>query len=281
MTAYRPRQVDQLDGSRFAGSNCTAASAAVALDRETLGRKTSTGAIIRNWTYDTVGGLRQSQVVDALERAYGVELDLDLGVATADAFKRLDAGHGMMLAGQSSATRGTKWSASETFGGNHQWFLNERRANSQVFGGREHLVYDPLADGRRDGIAQSPFWIPEPLVLLFASRLNVSANPDTNYFPLGPGKLYAVFTHDTEPHLVLRYGATVIKPPNRKTINVPKGERANVRSGPGRKYRLLNTRADGGTFVAFQVTTKGEKLGRSSRWFGNIDGDRWIHRSGF
>jgi len=277
MSTYRPRQVNQLDGSRYAGLNCTAAAGAMALDRETLGKKTSTGAIIRNWTGDTVGGLRQQQVADAIERAYGVELDVRTNIPTADALALLDKGHGMMLAGASAATINTKWRASETFKGNHQWFVNERR---KVTGGYEHLVFDPLADGRRTGIADSPFWMPEAIVLDFAKRLNVSATPDQNYVPLGPGRFYAVFTHDTEPHLTLRYGASAITPVI-KVVKVPTGQQANVRSGPGTEYKVINRAPNGSRFRACQVKTNGQLLAGSRKWFGNIDGTRWLHVTAF
>ena len=38
----RPAQVDQLDGSRYAGLNCNCAAAAMALDRHTLGEHRTT-----------------------------------------------------------------------------------------------------------------------------------------------------------------------------------------------------------------------------------------------
>ena len=277
VTAYRPKFVKQLDGSKYAGLNCTCAAGAMALDRDTLGHKTSTGAIIRNWTGDTVGGTRQVQVADAIERAYGVELDVETPILTADALRRLDAGQGMMLAGQSAATRGTKWQASETFTGNHQWYDNERRKNSSVAGGYEHLIYDPLADGRRAGIAQSPMWIPENVVLDFARRLDI----DGLGTRLGYGRFYAVFTHDTEPHLVLRYGGTALKPPQVKTIHVPAGHKANVRRRPTTEAAIVNRKANGSTFTAYQVTKTGQSLGGSRTWYGNIDGSRWLHVTSF
>lgn len=273
MTAYRPKFVKQLDGSKYAGLNCTCAAGAMALDRETLGKKTSTGAIIRNWTGDTVGGTRQQQVADAIERAYNVELDVVTPIAINTAMARLDKGEGMMLAGQEGATHGTKWQASETFTGNHQWYINERRKTSTS---HEHLVYDPLADGRRAGIAQSPFWIPESYVLDFAKRLDV----DGNGHRLGPGLFYAVFTHDTEPHLVLRYGGVAIGR-SAKTIKVPTGQRANVRTGPATTYKIAYTLANGRTFIAYQVTNAGQSLNGSRTWYGNIDGTRWTHASSF
>lgn len=199
--AYRPAQVNQLDGSQYQGLNCTCAVGAMALDRTTLGGKRSTGAVIRQATGDTKGGTTQRQVADAIFNKWSVMLQVNTPFPIDQAWKYLDEGQGIMLAGQASATRGTKWQADENFGGNHQWFDNERRKNSQVAGGYEHLIFDPLADGRRPGIAKSPFWIPEAYVHQFTSRLNVAANPASNYVALGLNQVYAAFTRDTEPYL--------------------------------------------------------------------------------
>lgn len=201
MTAYRPAFVKQLDGSLYEGLNCTTAAGAMALDRHTLGAKTSTGSIIRKATGDTKDGTTQRQVADAILNKYGQKLDVNTPFPIATTWRYLDEGKGLMLAGQESATRGTRWQGSETFGGNHQWWDNERRRNSQVSGGWEHLIFDPLADGRRPGIAHSPFWVPEGIVHQFTTRLNVSSSPETHYVALGPNSVYVVFTKDTEPHL--------------------------------------------------------------------------------
>jgi hypothetical protein len=282
MSTYLPTFVKQLDGSTFAGSNCNCAVAAMALDRETLGRDTTTGKRVRQLTGDTSGGTTQRQVVDALMRGWDADLDLSLNIKTADALKRLDSGQGMMLAGQSSATRGTKWQASETFGDNHQWWCNERRKNSQVAGGYQWLIMDPLGDGRRPGIADfsEGLWLPQEVVLSFARRLNVSATPDKTYVPIGVGKFYAVFTHDTEPHLVLRKGALEISPSRVMVVKVPKGQQANVRSGPSTAHKIINRAPNGSRFRACQ-RIKGTVLGGDATWFGNIDNTRWLHASSF
>jgi len=277
MTAYRPTFVKQLDGSQYQGLNCTCAAGAMALDRDTLGRKKSTGAAIRKLTGDTTGGTRQVQVANAIENAYGVHLDVETPILTTTALARLDRGEGMMLAGQSGATKGTKWQASETFTGNHQWYDNERRRNSQVSGGWEHLIFDPLADGRRAGIAKSPMWIPQAVVLDFAKRLDL----DGHGTRLGSGQFYAVFTHDTEPHLVLRYGGVALNPPQRKIIKVPTGQRANIRTRPTTAAPIAYTRANGMAWNAYQKTTTGQLLAGSRVWYGNIDGTRWAHVTAF
>jgi len=272
VTAYRPRFVKQLDGSQFAGVNCTCAAGAMALDRDTLGKKTSTGAIIRNWTGDVVGGTRQQQVADAIKQAYHVTLDVQTPIPFVTAMGRLDKGEGMMLAGQSAATRGTKWSASETFGGNHQWYVNERRKTAT---GYEWLVYDPLADGRRPGIAQSPMWIPEHVCLDFARRLDVGGHE------LGYGHFFAVFTKDTEPHVILKFDGT-------PTIPFPdhcRGRKGSsdiarrIRPGPGTQYAPIQLLNVGQAFTAYQWAN-GSTVDGLMRWYGDESGTRWIAASG-
>ena len=277
MTAYRPAFVKQLDGSRFAGTNCTCAAGAMALDRDTLGKKRSTGAIIRSLTGDTSGGTNQRQVAAAIEGHYGIQLDVKADISYADGLKRLDAGEGMMLAGAERATHGTKWEASPTFMGNHQWFDNERRKNSQVAGGYEHLIYDPLADGRRAGIAKSPFWVPENVVFDFARRLDLNGNGTL----LGYGKFWSVFTHDTEPHFVARYGGVRLSPAQVKVIKVPSGLKANERSRPTTAASRTRALANGTKWTAYQKTTTGQLLAGSRVWYGNIDGTRWLHVTAF
>lgn len=284
MTTYLPRFVPQLDGSPYQGLNCTCAVGAMAVDRETLGAKTTTGARVRQMTHDTSGGTTQRQVVNAVNANFDTGLELALNISTNDALKRLDSGEGMMLAGRSSVTRGTRWQESETFGGNHQWWDNERRRNSQAAGGWEHRIYGPLGDGRRAGIANfAPhgLWIPQAVVLDFAHRLNVSTDPDHSYVPLGYGKLYAAFTQDTEPHLELHWGGHPIVPPKAMYIKVPTGQRANKRTRPNLTGRVVDQMRNGERFNAYQKTIKGQNLGGSSVWYGNVDGTRWLHSSAF
>lgn len=251
----------------------------MALDRETLGRERTTGQVVRKLTGDTSGGTTLTQVNNALQRGWDVTLEVRKGASIAYFDDALHDGHGAVLQGASSATRGTKYSASETFGGNHSWWVNEGRG-WRLIGGvwvpTEYLVYDPLADGRRD-LANAPFWLPRPYLLTFAKRLDLNGDGAL----LGPGKVWAMFTRDTEPHVHAKFGGRRTDPfPDRTRANPKPGKRVSVRTGPSPTSRLVDTMADGELFIAYQRTTTGTSIGGSRVWYGDHDGNRWIHESG-
>jgi hypothetical protein len=76
---YRPAPVTQRDGSKLANSNCRMASIATGLDFDTLGKKKSTGAKMRTYTYDQSGGTDSSDAKQAWSRGYGEVLDVQDG----------------------------------------------------------------------------------------------------------------------------------------------------------------------------------------------------------
>lgn len=276
-TPDRPRAVFQLDGSRYAGLNCTCAAAAMALDRHTLGEHQTTGAYVRALTGDTSGGTTLAQVDAALRRRWGVDLDVEFALSFEEFTRRIKAGRGAILQGWEAVTRDTRWSASETFGGNHAWYVND--VNEDGF-----LVYDPLADGRRPGIAKSPFRIPASVVERYAGKLDIS-DPAEPYRALGVGRVYAAFTRDTEPHVHLKFGASRTTPfPDRTRIDVSGGRLVNLRSTPESlsPSTIEDRWPDGKLFVAYQKVTDGARpAGSTSRtWYGNHNGTRWIHSSG-
>ncbi len=266
VSTYRPRQVDQLDGSRYAGLNCNCAAAAMALDRHTLGEHRTTGAYVRALTGDTSGGTNLAQVKDALMRRWNVNLDVEYGLDFDAFMHRIEAGRGAILQGSCLATKGTTYQESESFAGNHSWFVNSH--NDDGF-----LVFLPLGDARRPGITDSPRRIPKSVVYKFAGLLDL----DGNGHRLGMGRVYAGFTRDTEPHVILRYGA-------RRTMPFPDRTRAsgggNMRSAPKLAATYVVRALDTGElFIAYQVTDSGEVYKGSPRWYGNQDGNRWVHTS--
>lgn len=70
---YRAAPVTQRDGSKLEDSNCLMATAAVGLDYHTLGKKTSTGKKMREYSGDTSGGTN----TDEIERAWHTGYDED------------------------------------------------------------------------------------------------------------------------------------------------------------------------------------------------------------
>lgn len=276
---HRVAFVKQLDGSRYAGLNCTCAAAAMALDRHTIGKRRATAARIRELTGDTSGGTNLAQVTNVLRSSYGVDMTVRYGAPIATFDQYLYDGHGAILQGASSATRGTRFQASETFGGNHAWWVNEARGWRLVNGAQvptDYLVYDPLADGRRSGIAQSPFWLPREYLLTFARRLVISGTTQ-----LGYGKVYAAFTRDTEPHVHALFGGKPTSPfPDRTRGTAPSGKRVNVRAQPTTTAPIVDYLASGELFIAYQKTATGQSLSGSRVWYGDHDGKRWVHESG-
>jgi hypothetical protein len=278
---HRPKFVKQLDGSKYAGLNCTCAAAAMAIDRATLGLKQYSGATIRLWTGDTVGGTNLAQMVTVAAKV-GVTLTDIRGALWTTIDTYLHDGRGAILQGSSSVTRGTKYSASETFGGNHAWWVNEGRGWTMVNGfwrAAEYLVYDPLADGRRTGIASSPMWIPAYLVQRFAAELQITSYDGT--FRKAGDRAWVAFTPDTEPHVHLRSGATRTSPfPDRtRAYNTNPAKRVNVRGGPSTSAAIVETLAVGDLFIASQKVA-GQLLAGSTTWYGDHDGKRWVHVSG-
>ena len=131
MTQFRPRAVFQLkrdprhpNGSRLGGVNCNPSAGATLVDLVTCGAKRTTGAAVRELTNDNVGGTVLSTVVAALRRGFGVDIDVDTG-SFDRVIRALDSRRGVTLCGSSAATRGTRFQASETFDGNHQWALTD------------------------------------------------------------------------------------------------------------------------------------------------------------
>jgi hypothetical protein len=251
--AYRPIQVDQLDGSRFAGLNCNCAATADWLDRETLGRERTTGAYIRALTGDTLGGTNLAQVQAAVQRRWGLYMDVEYRLSFDSFTARIKGGQGAVLQGSCLATKGTMFQESESFAGNHSWFIND--LNDDGF-----LVYFPLGDARRDGITDSPRRVPVAVVRRFAGLLDLG-----NGNRLGSGLVYAGFTRDTEPHVHLRASARRTRPfPDRTRANEA---RVRVRREPGRGNPVIDWLSEGDLFTAYQHT---------DGWLGNHKGDRWV-----
>lgn len=285
--AYRPRIVHQLKrdpnatwGNNFLGSNCGCAVDAMTADRATKGAIRKTGARMRELIGDRTGGTNLEQS-DKVLASLGVSLEVRTPGRFVDLEAALYAGRGANVAGWYAPVQGTKYQGSETFTGSHRIFLNEGRGWSKGSDGRMHaaeiLVLDPLADGRRAGIDEGPTWWPTELVESFTWRLDVS-DPAEPYRALGKGLAYYGLTIDTEPHVTLRYGGVRTSPfPDRTRVaNAPKGRRVNIRRAPNRDQAPVDSAANGDVFIAWQHA-RGEQLGGSRLWYGNQNGNRWIH----
>ena len=185
-TGYQPVFQKQLDGTRFAGENCTCASAGMACDDDTCGIRKPSSSQVRFWTGDTSGGTNLAQVDAALRANTPTDLDVRYRYPWADFVRRVNAGASAILQGGYAPIRDSRFRGSETFGGNHAIFVTPRL-----------VAMDPLADGRRPGLYKyHGESYPESLLRLFAARLNVSGLD--SYIPLGDGLVYAAFTRDND-----------------------------------------------------------------------------------
>lgn len=166
---YRPAHVPQLDGTRYAGLNCVAATAAMLLDRQTLGAKTASGADIRGFSGDRVGGITFDQAHDALLRGYGEQTI----VRNADDFDRfldrIGQGYGACMAGEYYIIP-RDLSCQPSFREGHAFYLNELDPTGTRFYG-----YDPLCRG--------PKWYSVSLIRRYAGAHIV-----------GLGRIRAIYT---------------------------------------------------------------------------------------
>lgn len=285
--AYRVHLVEQLKrdpgatwGNNFASQNCGVSTDAMSAERATLGRLRYSGADLRQMLGDKSGGTNLAQSKAVLARL-GVSLETHLPGRFTQLEEALRQGRGANMAGYYAPVQGTSYQGSETFTGNHRVWVNEARGWSRGSDGlwhaEEFLVFDPLADARRNGIDQGPTWWPRALVYSYGWRLDVS-DPAEPYRPLPKGTAYFGLVRDTEPHVELRYGGARTSPfPDRTRATAPAGKRVNVRRAPNRDKAPVRTLASGALFVAWQRTTTGERLAGSRVWYGDQDGNEWVH----
>lgn len=200
---YRPAFQKQLVSTDpMGGISCTFYSGAMALDRDTHGKIVMTGKRLRSLQSDQEGGASILRVKEAyaspaikgLALAAGIRPSPTLIVSNISfpaLLEYLRAGRGAVLAIQYRIVRDS-WPAyrgSTTFGGSHTIYVNEARANGDCF------VYDPLADGRRTGIAKGPQWWPVSLVRAVAQ--DVRDENGNRFLPDGYARVG--LTRDTEP----------------------------------------------------------------------------------
>lgn len=218
---YAPTPVIQGDGSPLAWLNCTCASGATALDRDTRGRDRTTGGKVRALTGDTIGGTNLDQVDAALRSGWPPQDHLDSRrmMAFDDAVDEVASGRGAVVQiGYDGGFAGTKLDGSPGFTGNHAIYWNAVRVARGPDGVLDYersraQVHDPLWDGRRPGIP-SPLlrWIPLSTLRRACGRLELS-----NGVRVGTGRGYFGFTRDTEPDapkpdpiIPIQYGANTM-----------------------------------------------------------------------
>jgi hypothetical protein len=295
---YRPRAVFQLKrdpkhpkGSKVGGANCNPSAAATLVDFVTCGKRRTTGAAVRDLTGDFEGGTWLGDVIKAVRRGYDVDIDLNTG-SFDRVIKALTTRRGVTLCGSSIATRGTRHQASETFDGNHQWALTDIRHGA---GGKyEILVFDPLADGRRSRIAKSPMWMSAETVRKFAGNLDLRSKAEKDAKkprrPLGLGRATYGVTERVDCERKTAAGQPSISVKLHKGASLVNGQvgkerivgaaAARIREAPTTSSDIVGRKLAGETFRAFQ-RIRGQRVGGDRMWFGDREGDRWMHRSLF
>jgi hypothetical protein len=274
---YRPPFIKQLDGSTYGGRNCTVAASCMAAIRHTRGADPAGSAqwrptprYIRAKMGDYSGGTNLAQNEAIFYKLYRIDFDVHYRLPWANFVANIKIGRGAVFQGRYSVFHGTRYDASGTFMGNHAVYINEWRYNATKKR-NEFLMYDPLADGRRRGIYKGPTWIDEATLKRFAAALQLNPNRDTR---LGLGYTFVMFTRDTEPSLVLKYGGVAYT----KTLYA-KVNGARIRKSPSTAAAISRTLNVNDKFSARQRTTTGQLVNGSRVWYGDATGTQWMHSS--
>lgn len=225
---------------------------------------------VRSKMGDSSGGTNLAQNDAIFYSLYRINFDPRYGLPWSTFVSEVKKGRGAVLQGRYYVFKGTKLWATDSFTGNHAVYINEVRWNSTLKR-NEFLMYDPLADGRRN-FYHGPTWVAESLLKKFAGALVLNERTDSR---VGFGKCYAMFTRDTEPALVLKYGGTAYT----KTV-FAKVAGARVRISPNvGTTKIVRTLALNAPFAARQRTTTGALVNGSRVWYGDATGTQWVHSS--
>jgi hypothetical protein len=170
-----------ISGDPEGWSSCTAYSASMAGDFDTLGAKKPLGRAIRGLTGDHTGGLNLQQVDSALLEGWDINLSTVYRLPWSDFAKKIDAGCGAILDVGYAPIADSRFDAGGGFRGNHA-----------IFVAPGWVGMDPLADGRRSGIYKyKGEAYPQSLLRTAAGKLNLGSGN-----LLGAGLVYASFTRD-------------------------------------------------------------------------------------
>lgn len=209
---YEPKPVIQGDGHPLQWLNCTCASGACLLDRDTEGRQRATSGHVRNLTHDNVGGNTLDQIDSALREGFppGDHMDSRRREAFEDACHEVASGRGAEVQiGYDGGLAGSSLDGSPGFRGNHAIYWNEVRLIYLFNGLLDHerslaKIWDPLWDGRRKGIpgyvgpGKKPKlafrWIKLSLLRRLAGALRMN-----NGNRLGGGYCYIGYSRVTTP----------------------------------------------------------------------------------
>lgn len=222
---YRAAPVTQRDGSPLASSNCLMATAAVGLDYETRGAKTSTGSKMRNYSGDTAGGTNTDEIEKAWKNGYNEDPITRDGHPFDDVLadlydKRLVMlqvwhatvggpclsgsgayGHGIAVAPEKRVNTHTEWLVADPWCNPPKWaWVREDKLRA----GAEEWVRHS-ASGATGGHTSDPRGIPLARLIRAARDLMTSYYPGhpepypQEYGPVGAGGPVGVLFASTHP----------------------------------------------------------------------------------
>lgn len=165
LVVYRPAFLRQLNPADPLGNlSCTAYSAAMALDRATLGGIQVSGEAVRERTGLTPaqiaaqGGMTLRNIEHALA-SWSVYLHDQTGSPWASVLAALNGYQGVILQGHYPALTAGGYGSQPTYQGNHAIYVNNIDG-----GGTRGLMYDPLASVCR--------WVPLSVLRAYAEGLH-------------------------------------------------------------------------------------------------------------
>lgn len=193
---FVPQLVPVSPGQPSGGLNCQCAVAAMAVAHATGGRHKPTAEQVRmrclekNGAPDKSGGTSLRQVDEAINRGWGVDLDVRTPWQYAEmrthAQRNPDCVYSISI--WYGVLRGTPAYASLAgFVENHQILA---RWNGEP--GKEWEVYDPLADGRSSRVPEAPVYVSDAVMRRAAGELALRTDPRTGRVleRLGLGRVY-------------------------------------------------------------------------------------------
>lgn len=246
-----------IHGKNLTWTQCTVLSSCMLCDASTLGVKRPDPCHFRDIMNDESGGTTIPQCASILQSVYHVPVEQHTGSNVSSVYYlayQIGLGRKAVLQGNTQPDgRGN---------------INHAIEANQVIGGtpghpREWVIFDPWSGGKA-------VWS-HAKVEAFLAALHPWGENDSR--KLGPGKAYCMLGPDVEPHVHIKFGAARTSPfPDRTRVySAYAGRKVNVRSGPGTGYTKLGTIVDGTLWIAYQ------KIGH---WYGNHNGNQWIHDSG-
>lgn len=259
-----------LGGVDLKWKNCSCLSCAMGMNKSSYGRIDMSGCAVRSATNDHSGGTTIPQM-QAVCSAHGVATDAHTGGDVASLFYlsyQCHNGRGFCLQGNTEPDgRGNV---------NHMVWVNN------TVGGTAgdpdgFMVWDPWSDGEA-------YWSYAKLKAFMLALHPYGEGDSRTLKSMGVNGGYALVFPDTEPHVHLHYGGHRSSPfPDGLRAKSPTaGHRVNVRTRPDRVVAsdVAGTLADNARWTAYQKTVTGVRLAGSSTWYGNHNGDRWVHSSG-